>query len=286
MSDIRKLIARIASQEEQLQSTCFLAPRTLGGSVRTRVAGLVRTFAPQPSDFEGWGIFQPQNDREAEVIEEADFVQIAEYLQQFPAVRLWLAYRLRGQTWLAYPANESDVRQRAGIAKPVPVCLVGEGEAFESAIARWDGRNWWFEEIDRRVDPIISERLRAELKQGTTPEALNFKGMTPEMKTTYDLVSQRIWTPQKQQQQQQQRDERRLREALEVGGGQLQEFRDRDDFWLVEWTTGDGERHTSAISKADLTVMSAGICLSGEDRNFDLQSLVGVVEDRDESEEW
>ena len=282
MTDIRKLINRIASQEEQLKSTSFLAPCTPRSRVRTRVAGLVRTFTPQPANFEGWGIFQPRNDRDAALVEEADFIQISEYLQQFPAVRLWLAYRLRGQTWLAYPANESDVRQRTGVAKPVPIYLVGEGEAFESAIARWDGRNWWFEEIDRRIDPTIPERLRAELKAVTLPEALNFKGMTPEMKTTYDLVFGRLWTPEKQQQQ----DERRLREALGVGGGQLQEFRDREDFWLVEWTTGDGERHTSAISKADLTVMSAGICLSGEDRNFDLQSLVGVVEDRDEEEDW
>jgi hypothetical protein len=37
-------------------------------------------------------------------------------------------------------------------------------------------------------------------------------------------------------------------------------------------------RHTSAIAKADLTVVSSGICLSGRDRDFDLQSLVGVIE--------
>ena len=74
------------------------------------------------------------------------------------------------------------------------------------------------------------------------------------------------------------RDEERLQAALRLAGGTLREFRDRGDFWLVEWTTRDGERHTSAIGKRDLTVISAGICLSGGDRAFDLQSLVGVVE--------
>ena len=75
-----------------------------------------------------------------------------------------------------------------------------------------------------------------------------------------------------------QRDERRLHEALQVGGGDLQGFTDRGDYWIVEWTTRGGSRHSSAISKDALTVISSGICLSGYDRDFDLQSLVGVID--------
>ncbi|MGL5058550.1 MAG: hypothetical protein ACRC62_01115, partial [Microcoleus sp.] len=175
----------------------------------------------------------------------------------------------------AYPVNESDVKQRTGNAKPVPVHLVTEGSQFEQIVARWDGHSWWFGEIDRRADPLPSEELKAALKQSILPEKIRFKGMTPEMRTVYELACRNLkdFDPKM-------RDEKRLQQALKMGGGELREFRDRDDFWLVEWISSNGEHHSSAISKSDLTVISAGICLSGFDRNFDLQSLVGVVEDR------
>jgi hypothetical protein len=65
-----------------------------------------------------------------------------------------------------------------------------------------------------------------------------------------------------------------------MAGGELKGFRDRGDYWTVEWTTRAGERQTSAISKRDLSVVSSGICLSDRDSDFDLTSLVGVIERR------
>lgn len=277
MTNIHKLLDQVASQEAELQKTEFLAPCTRGGRVRTRVAGMVYTFVPKPPDFEGWGIFQPADRKTAVVIEEPELFQIAEYLERFPAIRLWLADKLKGKTWLAYPANESDMRQRVGAVKPVPVHLVTEGNKFEPVIARWDGRSWWFEDIDRRADPIPAEQLRELLKKLTPPEEIRFKGMTPEMRIVYQIVAQK--TREFEAKIKEQREEKRLREALRMGGGELNSFQDRgEDYWLVEWTTSTGEHHSSAIYKKDLTVASAGICLSGRDRDFDLQSLVGVVE--------
>lgn len=306
MADIRKLLNQIAAQEAQLHKTQFLAPCVRGGRVRTSVANIIHTFTPQPRNFEGWGIFQPVDEKTAEVVDEPNLPQLAEYLNLLKPMRLRLAYLLLGQTWLAYPGNESDMQQRLGAAKPVPVHLVTEASAFEPIIARFDGSAWWYEEIDRRAEPQPAERLREQLRQDTMPENVRFSGMTPEMYTVYQLALQQTEAYQQRlehqrlvrEQGERQREQRetprgrrhrqhanseegRLQNALHMGGGELRDFRDRGDFWQVEWTTRNGEYHTSAISKGDLTVISSGICLSGGDRNFDLQSLVGVIEARD-----
>ena len=276
MSDIRTLLQQITIQEEQFCSVRFLAPCVRGGRIRTRLAGMVYTFLPHPRQFEGWGIFQASKARTAALIEEASLVQIETYLKPFQSFRLRLAQRLQSKTWLAYPVNEADIRQRLGIFRPVPVHLVMEGKAFDQILARFDGQSWWFESLDRRDDPKVAETLRSELKGLTPPEGLRFKGMTPEMHCTYDLVAQRT-----EGMSQNRQDERRLRQALKTGGGELQTFQEHSGYWTVEWTTSDGERHTSAIAKTDLTVISSGICLSDRDHDFDLQSLVGVIEDRE-----
>jgi hypothetical protein len=283
VADIRKILSQLAAEEGQLLDTQFLAPCVRGGSVRIRVSSMVYTFQPQQRNFEGWAIFRPINEKIAAVIEEGSLPQVAEYLQLLAPVRLHLACVLQGQTWLAYPVNESDAKQRTGVAKPLPVHLVTEGSQFEQIVARWDGNCLWFEEIDRRADPLLSEELKAALKKLILPQEVRFKGMTPEMRAVYELVSRNIkgFDPKV-------RDRQRLQRALKMGGGELRDFcvkrsypaGNRQNYWLVEWTSGSGEHHTSAIAKNDLTVMSAGICLSGLDKDFDLHSLVGVVENR------
>ncbi|MDZ7952118.1 hypothetical protein [Nostoc sp. DedQUE09] len=276
MTNIFKLINQIAIAQAQLSTTQFLAPCVKGGRVRTRVAGMIYTFSPKPSKFEGWGIFKAVDEKTATVVEEADLPQITEYLQHFPQIRLRLAHQLQKQTWLAYPVDEVDMRQRLKVVKPIAVHLVTEGVTFEQIIARWNGQSCWFEEVDRRTDPAIVETLQSAVKQLIPAEELQFKGITPEIRTVYELATRRIEGFTQPQQ-----DEKRLKKALRMGGGELNQFHDRGDYWTVDWTTADGVRHSSAIAKDDLTVVSSGICLSGRDRDFDLQSLVGVMEKRE-----
>ncbi|MEW6213125.1 MAG: hypothetical protein AB1631_32810 [Acidobacteriota bacterium] len=275
-SDIKRLLDSISRQEDQLRSTQFVAPCVRGGLVKAKVAGLVYTFTPDPREFEGWGVFLPLDEKIAGVVEEADLHLITEYLKLLKPVRLRLVHSLHHRTWLAYPVNESDARQRWGQPRPVMVHLVEAAADFEQIIARWDGSAFWFEELDRRADPEIAERMRKALRDVTLPDALQFKGITPEMRAAYNLATQQA--PEFQPLVQRKRDEERIKSALRMAGASLQQFHERGDYWIVEWTTSEGELHTSAIARRDLTVISAGICLSGRDRDFDLQSLVGVVE--------
>jgi hypothetical protein len=277
VADISKLINQLASQEKLLSEIEFLAPCIGGGSVVTAVDNIVYTLKIKPEDFNGWGIFKAINNREAELVDEANLPQISEYLKLFPALRLHLAYPLKAQTWLAYPVNESDMEQRFKIARPVLVHLVTEATAFDTIIAGGD-RHWWFADLDRRAAPEVAVTLTQKLQQEIAPENLTFLGMTPEMKTVYSLVWQHTEAYRKKQQIQ--RSEDRLKYALKQGGGALETYRDRGEYWQVEWRSANGEFHSSAIDKRDLTVISSGICLSGRDQDFDLQSLVGVIDNR------
>jgi len=285
--NINQLLDQFAAVEANLPQTRFIAPCVQGGRVRVKLAGLVQTFIPRPKNFTGWGIFRPLDEKHAELESPASFPQIAEYLQRLPTLRLYLVENFKSQTWFAFPVNTADASQRFGIKSAVPIYLVSEGALFETVIARTDGSNWWFDSLDRRADLILVQKLKRALQAVTLPDALKMPKLTPELRTAYQLASQQAagfkayYKKQRQESQalgENRYAERRLRGALAMGGGELEAFQDRGDYWLVEWTTRQGENHTSAIAKKDLTVISAGICLDERDRDFDLQSLVGVVE--------
>ncbi|HEY0385892.1 MAG TPA: hypothetical protein VGC64_07760 [Pyrinomonadaceae bacterium] len=275
MTNIREILSALAACEDELRAGRFLSP-CVGGTLHVRGRGLLYTFTPEPKDFEGWGIFEPLDEETAMLVEEASPAQIDDYLKPLKQLRLRLCYRLQGQMWMASAVNEADLCQRFKTKQAQVVCLAGGAAQFEQVIARWDHSVCWFEELDRRADPLDAERLRRALDDLTLPAHLNWKGCTPEMRSCYVQARQQQKRGRKKLRRED--DEERLRDALAFGGGQLRAFHDRGNYWQVEWVAHEEDyTHVSAIEKRDLTVMEAGICLSGRDRDFDLQSLVKVA---------
>jgi hypothetical protein len=269
--DVTDALNRLAAAEERFLASEFLAPVVHGGQVQVRIAGVICTLRFRPADFEGWGVFRPASPSDAMLVRPAKLAERQRYLELFPLVRLILAGR-REEQWLALPAHRADARfQILGV---IPVRLVEEARLFEVVETRFDGMQFWYAGPDARFDPATASYLRQELGLLTPPEKLERSGLTAEERAAYAL---NYWPRyEATEEARRSREEQRLRGALAYAGAELKDYVERQDAYTVTYEV-DGQRHVSAVAKKDLSVQVAGICLSGEDANFDLHSLVGVI---------
>jgi hypothetical protein len=278
-------LQRLARQEEEFLRGQFLAPVLRGQAVRVRIAGVCCELRAEPRNFAGWGVFAPLSYSAARLQRPATMGERRQYLDLFPAASLVLCARDAGgddsavATWLALPAGSGD--DRFNLTGMAPVRLVEEAELFDTVRARFDGANFWFEQLDGRADPGAAAYLRQCIGEGADPRRVDRPGLTRGQREAYAAVhAERLRRAEAVRraaaEDARASGERRLCDALWHAGARLNDFADRGDVYSVMYTV-DGRRHTSVVGKADLTVQTAGICLSGEDRKFDLPSLIGVL---------
>jgi hypothetical protein len=273
---LRQMFDRLAAEEDGFLRRELLAPVPAGGRVRVRLAGVVCTLRVTPDDFRGWGVFRPRSLAEAELLRPATLAERRAYLDLLPRVSLLLIEPAGGDdnpggVWEGLPAHAGGGRLRLDGA--VPVHFVDGGERFEPIRGRFDGAVVWHDGTDPAGDPATAAALRQALAEERPPDDLTRPGLTPEQRAAYRLVFE-------QRREARRRAERatvegRLRLALAHGGADLVSYAERDGGYRVTYTL-DGRRYVSAVD-GRLNVQTAGICLSGHDRRFDLGSLVGVL---------
>jgi hypothetical protein len=279
---IKRLLDKPEGAERDFVGSEFVAPILGSNRVSVRIAGLVcqlEVTGERPGPFSGWGVLRALSTSQAAFVRAATQAERAAYLQLFPAVRLILAAR-DGPSWLAVPAHRGDGRFQ--IAGPVALALPEEGlELFETIIARFDGRLFWHERRDPARNPALAAYLREQLQEvdekGLPPaaEALHKRGLTREEREAYGLVRAALAEALVD------KVEQRLSAALAHAGATFRAYVERGEAYVVEYEV-DGRRHVSTVRPDDLTVMTAGICLAGQDRRFDLQSLVGVLREAEQ----
>ena len=299
--NVNELLDRFAAEEDDFLKREFLAPALRGGVVRVRIGGVLCSVRIDPTEFGGWGIFQPTSLTEAKLVRQASLTERRRYLDLFPLIRQIICRRA-GHVWFGSAASLGDTRIRMeGLAR---LRLADEVQLFDCVRTRYDGSQFWFDELDLRHDPGASAYLRSALNDQTPPDDLQRRGLTAEERAAYELNYWELVQPPDRQEEghephrnprhrrrsrrpRQGEDppqadpvRRRLRESLSHAGAQLIDYLERADSFRVRYTVG-GRPYTSSVNKDDLTVQVAGICLSGEDQKFDLASLAGVLREAD-----
>jgi hypothetical protein len=270
-SQIDEALARLGAEEESFLKRHFLAPVVRGHGVRVRIANVICRMKIDPADFQGWGVFLPITMTEAMLDRPATMGERKRYLELLPGVRLIVCRKTEQQS-CAVPANPSDPRCRS--SGMLELRLAEEIELFDTVVARFDGAMFWFDQVDETSDPSLAVYLRESLGKELDPRKLARKGLTTGQRYAYvlNLAARRAEMKLSEAQHR----EAHLRQALAHAGAELRDFGEMHGEYRVTFTF-DGRRHTSLIGKRDLTVRSAGICLSGMDSQFDLNSLVGVL---------
>ncbi len=267
------ILDRYLAQESDLLGQTILAPVLPRGRVATKLSsGAIYTF--RVSNYTGWGVFQPRNAQQLEVLRDAQQWERLMYLRVLPALRCILVSPLQYGSWLAVPWSLSDAKQKK-LPEAFSVHHVLQGQTFDRIVARWDGQTAWWESCDGRdPEPWDAVDARADLQELRLP-ALT---LTPEQRIAYLLQLER------EKESRVTKEERTMRTELSHLGAQLTGFEQYGSGYIVRFTD-KGERHEVRVN-AGLGVTSAGICLSGRDSDFDLASIVSVMRGRNNDNDW
>jgi hypothetical protein len=268
------LFDKLAAEESAFFNSQFFSPVLRGKPIRVRISGIIVNLkVTKPKDFQGWGVFSPASYKEAKYVRAPNMTEKNQYFDLFPAIRLILC-RNNNNQWLGLPAHRSDTRFK--VTGLVPVFLPEEVQLFEVIQARFDGANCWFQETCAGSDPKIPIYLRESLNKLVDPNKLVCSGMSVEEQDAYLMA----YGPALEADIEAKKDknEERIKSALKRAGAKYSSYIERGNTYTIEYTV-EGERHRSVVKKDDLSVESAGICLSGGDKAFDLQSLVGVIKE-------
>jgi hypothetical protein len=300
---IKDILGRLEVQEKNFCGSLVLAPVIAGRVVSTKIAGVVchLRLESQGEVARGWSVLEVLSSDRARWLRAATRAEREKYLSLLPRVR-FIALENSKNVWAAFPAQQGDARFR--LNGPAVVREVEAGvQPFDTVLTRFDGNHFWFEAPDTRRSPALAAYLRESMVNSTLPENLHKKGLSSEERAAYMLA---LYGPPAEEElvlpvpvvagQPDMEEEvpynwrhnavsARLARSVAHGGAQLVSYIEREGVYSVTYRFGE-RTHTSTVRSSDLKVQTSGICLSGRDGDFDLTSLVGVMQEASKVEPW
>lgn len=254
MKSCDRVLDALYREQSRLVGRHVVAPLAGRGHVDVLVHGLV-WCCRVTVDFHGWGLFRILATNEADLLREAHREERDAWAKGRPRDTLTLLGSMASGAWAAW----SPTRRRA-----LRVYLVEGLQAFDAVEAVFGNDRVWSLGPALTVDPRRAHRLRTAHADGVRPVDLDPAGLGADDPMLYAALHRAV-PPQD-----------RIRSALTLGGASLvSDVAHGDGRHTVTWRKGQ-HTHTSVVN-ADLSVASAGFCLSGTDPQHDLITLASLV---------
>jgi len=192
--------------------------------------------------------------------------QIYAFLESLPRFLVITLFRVRENVWMCIPFNASDAAQRYWPnSSPREIYLVNENISQLMCVSvRLFADTLLYEGVSARVlasdgtgygiAQDIMERRQAELER----RRREVEKLAREQELANSL-------------------EARIDQHLDFMGASMVQWEERGEAVEVTWEY-EGYTHTSRIDR-DASVLSAGICLEGTDREHNLSTLVATIQE-------
>jgi len=250
--------SRLLAKEQSFFAQAFLSPVD-NCPITVCLEGVVLTMKVEPPDFQGWGVFNTSNGTTASLLRTAVKSEKAAYIKLFPTLSFMICEV--GEKVYGVQIQDGNI----SLDGLVPIGLCEEVRLFDVVYGCCVGNQVWFYKTSRRYPRAIIRGLRDSLVNHVAPDKLAISGISQKERNAYSLVYNR----------QQPSEEQLIERAVVRARGVFQGFTKATDGYMVHYMV-DGQDYTSHVTD-NLHVTSAGICLNGTDGMFDLQSLVGVI---------
>lgn len=260
------LFAKLAEQETKFAAEQFLAPVISGQKIRIKIESVLMELDVTPKRFSGWGVFSCKDYRTAKRIRVANEFERDEYLKLFPAIRCIVVKKGDDHFGICLPDS------RFKITGEIPISLPLELQQFDCVLVRYDGENFWFDSKLFEYNPQ-ADYLRDEFSKKTKVDALSINGLLVEHARAYTVLQLEEAKLKKLT------TEGKIQDAIKRGGGIYKSFVERGNTYTITYSINNKD-FTSTVD-TNLRVQSSGICLSGRDKMFDLQSLMSVIREGD-----
>lgn len=257
------LLNKLISKEKEAIEQEILSPVISDTKISVKIAGVLVHLNVHPKNFVGWGIFTTDKSLKTAIfIDEPSRRQQKEYLEMLPRAFMIVCEHNEHRTMGVFLNKDNRF-----LFDAAPIFFSQNISLFDVISTRYNGQYFIYERHQAGKSSLQSGMAKEYLNKETKPEKVI-------LHTGYAMAysyAYQVYIKEKQI-----TIEDKIKSAVNRAGGKFNNFVDRGGSFTVSFEV-NGQTFTPTVNSNNLMLENAGICLSGGDRAFDLESFVHIA---------